>query len=357
MSKIFPIVLAGGRGERLWPISRRELPKQFCKLINNNTPFQDAVTRLSPLKDSRFEPITILTSQDYRPVVARQLRDLGVFDYEEILEPSAKNTAPSILASAILALHKDSEAIVIISPSDHLVPDNKYFNQRMNLGLKAANDGHIVTFGVTPNRPETGYGYIETENTIDRIDELAAVVSFVEKPSMNVVKELLKTGKYYWNSGIYIAKARTLIDAFITKDPVTYNLVSLSIKHSKKHLNSTSLPTEHWNEIIPISIDKSIIESSDNLFVVPFISSWSDLGGWEEIWNRSEKSGSGVVKSEGVVDMECEDVLLKVEGNEQTLIALGLKNLFVVSTKDALLIAEKGSMNLLRCALNRLSNK
>ena len=212
MTKIYPVLLAGGTGTRLWPVSRKSYPKQFTNLKNHETLFQLSATRLSRSEKNIFHPLITITNQDFRFIAAEQLNGIGLDIGDIILEPEGKNTATAILTSAIFVLNKDPDAIIVAAPSDHIIPDIALFQNMVNLGISSAKNGDVITFGIVPTKAETGYGYLE----VNRVDTLKPqkVNSFVEKPSAQKAEKFLQSGKFLWNSGIFMFKASVMLNLF-----------------------------------------------------------------------------------------------------------------------------------------------
>ena len=340
MAAITPIILAGGSGTRLWPISRKSYPKQFSEVIGNQTLFQQAAGRFMSSEHLEFNAQVTITNSEFRFIICKQLADIGIDPGPILIEPTAKNTAPAILAAALFENQRNPNAILLIAPSDHIIPDKIAFHEAIRIGLKAALEGDIVTFGVETTRPETGYGYLEVSKSSN--DGVKQVNRFIEKPSHDVAKEMFKSDEYLWNAGIFLAKASTIIDAFRALQSTLFQAVENSIKAGRSDLGFFRLDEDTWDKCEDISIDYAIMEPSRNLVAVPFGAHWSDLGGWSSVWSEMEKDAKGVALSSNAHAFDCTNTLLRSESESQEIVGIGLKDIVAVSMKDAVLIADKG---------------
>ena len=341
MTCISPVILAGGSGTRLWPLSRKSYPKQFSNVIGDKTLFQQTAKRLSSSAQVSFhDPITI-TSADFRFIVAEQLQELGIDPGAILLEPEPKNTAAAILAASIFAFKKNESAVLLVSPSDHIMPNTLDFHNAINAGLSSLNNGKIVTFGIEPKYPEVGYGYIELSKDFVGDHGVSEVLRFVEKPNLINARNMLKTENYVWNAGIFMFKAQEIIDTFKLFEPKTFKLVEEAINSSLVDLGFVRLGKEPWSKLHSVSIDYAIMEKAQNLVSVKYSSHWSDLGSWEAVWGESEKDKSGNVMSSNVQAIDCKDTLLRSESSRQQVVGLGLENTIAIAMEDAVLVMNK----------------
>ena len=333
MSSIYPVILCGGSGTRLWPLSRKSYPKQFSVKWRGHSLFQNTALRF---KAEGFFAPTIVTAEDYRFLASEQLRELGITARTVLVEPSSKNTAPAILAAALHALNDDPDAMLLVAPSDHVIPDDKKFRNVVTTGIESALQGNIVTFGIEPSRPETGYGYLRLESSdclVSRLNE------FIEKPTEIKAEEMLSTGQYLWNAGIFLFTAKTLVRAFEALEPEILAGVKKALSQSEEDLDFTRLEGSTWEKLESISIDYGIMERADNLSVVKYSGDWSDLGDWQAMHREFSPDENGMVFSGQVNSIDCENTLLRSESDSQQVVGIGLKNLIVVAMPDAVLVA------------------
>ncbi|MFL2787528.1 MAG: mannose-1-phosphate guanylyltransferase/mannose-6-phosphate isomerase [Paracoccaceae bacterium] len=342
MTKIIPIILAGGSGTRLWPLSRKSYPKQFSNLVGNQTLFQQSALRLLSSDLIAFSQPVILTNSDFRFIVADQLQEVGIDPGHILIEPVGKNTGPAILAASLFALKNDPDAVLLVAPSDHVILDEAEFHAAVNLGLSEAKSGKIVTFGITPDRPETGYGYLELVSISN--NNPVKLKRFVEKPDLNTAQDMLDSKNYLWNSGIFIFRANDIVNAFKMYTPNLLTPVRSAIENGQPDLGFFRLDPAAWAECQNISIDYAVMEHADNLIAVPLSAGWSDLGDWSAVWKEQGPDNKGIVASQNVTEIECQNVLLRSESDSQHLVGLGLKDIVAIAMPDAVLVAHKDSV-------------
>ena len=354
---VLPVLLAGGSGKRLWPLSRRSYPKQFSNLVGTSSLFQKTVKRLVSSDLVDFLPPTVVTNSDFRFIVREQLQDIDIDSAHILIEPEAKNTAPAILAASIHAYLNNPEAILLVAPSDHIIPDEYAFHVAVKTGLKHVFSGKLVTFGVSPLYPETGYGYLEIQE--EKLDEegSSAVKRFIEKPRLEQAKQMLNSGNYFWNAGIFLFRAADMISAFENFLPDTLKATKEAIENAKIDLDFLRINSEAWENTENISIDYAIMEKALNLVVVPFLEEWSDLGSWDTVWSTLDKDRFGVVTSANAHAIECSKSLLRSENSAQELVGLGLENIIAIAMPDAVLVADRSKSQNVKNAVDLLSLK
>lgn len=341
MKKIYPVLLAGGSGIRLWPLSRKSFPKQFSKFTGDVTLFQDAALRLISSEIIEFYPHLILTNFDFRFIIEEQLRDIKINNNITLIEPVSKNTAPAILAASLFLFSKDPEAVLLVSPTDQHIPSMSSFHSAVKLGLEQIEYGKMVTFGISPNRPETAYGYLEL--ALQNENNVSLVTKFIEKPKYNEALQMLATGNYLWNAGIFLFKAKDMIDAFKNLSPDILKYTKKALDEIEKNLNFLHLSPEAWGSIPAKSIDYAIMEKAKNLVAVPYSGKWSDLGSWDSVWLETQKGSSELALSGGAHAIDCKNSIIRTENDDQQIVGLGLDNIIAVAMPDAVLVASKDS--------------
>ena len=335
---ITPVLLCGGSGTRLWPLSRKSYPKQFVPLVGDQTLFQASAARLS---GPGFAPPMVLTNSDFRFIVTEQLAGAGIDPAAILIEPEGRNTAPAVLAAALWLEKTDPDALMLVAPSDHVVPDADAFRAAVTAGVSAAEAGQLVTFGIKPTHAETGYGYLElAENPGDFSARPLDLKQFVEKPDAARAAEMLAAGTYLWNAGIFLFSVGTIIRAFRDHAPSLVAPVQGAVDQGKPDLGFLRLAPDPWGQADDISIDYAVMEPADNLSVVPFAAGWSDLGGWDAVWRETGPDARGVATSGPATALDCDDTLLRSEDDALELVGIGLKNIITVAMPDAVLVAD-----------------
>jgi len=352
VQQITPIILCGGSGSRLWPLSRKSYPKQFVPLVGDKTLFQNSSKRLT---GKRFKSPVIVTNSDYRFIVTEQLQEIGIDPGAILIEPEGRNTAPAILAAVLFEYQKNPDAILVIAPSDHVINDINAFQLAIEEAYKVALDGQLVTFGIKPTHPETGYGYLE----LSKISTTQAVPlkAFIEKPDLTNAEKMFQSENFLWNSGIFLFQAKDIIQAFKKYSPSDLDAVNLSLANSINDLGFCRLNLTDWVKTENISIDYAIMEKSDNLSVVPFSAGWSDLGGWDAVWRENVSNANGVNTSNNATAIDCENSLIRSEDESIEVVGIGLKNIITIAMKDAVLVADMSKSQDVKKAVNILKEK
>lgn len=353
---IYPVLLCGGTGTRLWPVSRKSYPKQFIELTGEQSLFQMAAQRFYDA--GKVQP-TIVTSEDYRFIVTQQLDAIDVAPEAILIEPSGKNTAAAIAAAALSLEAKDQEALMLVMPCDHVIEDVAQFRRAVEAGALEAQNGQMVTFGIRPTRPETGYGWLELSQKPDAdfTPQPQQLRSFVEKPDLAKATELLAGGTHLWNAGIFLFSIKTILQAFETYCPDLLSGVRAAYDKAKPDLAFTRLDRAAWQGVESISIDYAIMEKASNISVVPFGGHWSDLGDWQAVWRQSATPQQDTVLHGQVTAIDCEGSLLYSSGDQQEIVGIGLKDMVAVAMPDAVLVAHKSRAQEVKQAVEALKAK
>ena len=339
---IIPIILCGGSGTRLWPLSRESYPKQYLsinskegKSLLQNT--QERILGIDNLKN----PI-LVCNEEHRFIVAEQMREIKTKPNSILLEPFGKNTAPAINLAALIALEKEKDPILLVLSSDHEVKNKTKFQEMINLGIRYCNDDKLVTFGIVPNSPITGYGYIKSVKPFNAKNTKGInIEEFIEKPNLEKAKKLIKDKRFTWNSGIFMFRAKVILDEIKKSNPAIYKYCSESIKNSKKDLDFQRLQKDIFKKCPNISIDIAVMEKTKNGVVIPLDAGWSDIGSWESVWETSDKDINGNYLNGKVILKDTKNCYLR--GEDRLIVGLGLDNLIVIETSDAILVSKKKS--------------
>lgn len=284
---IYPIILAGGVGSRLWPLSRANYPKQFLSLQYGKSMLQNTIERI---QDLNYQKPLVISNIEYRFIVAEQLRQIDKLDNNILLEPFGRNTAPAIGLAAFSILEKDKDASLLILPADHTIDKTDLFCSYIDNAQKYVDLNKLVTFGVVPNKPETGYGYIHYGNKV--LDVGYEVKSFIEKPNLSTAKKYLNSKDYLWNSGMFAFKAKTYLEELNLYKPDIYNFCKLAIKNARRELDFTIIDNEFFEKCESISIDYAIMENTSKTIVIPIDVGWSDVGAWNSVYEISKKDNN-----------------------------------------------------------------
>lgn len=332
-----PVVIAGGIGSRLWPVSRALLPKQFIHFPQyQGSLFQNTLRRVEGIEDIS-EPLVVCNA-DHRFLVAEQLRELGRSDGSILLEPIGRDTAPAVAMAAFLALQKSKEAILLVLPSDHLIKNNENFHAAVNEAVKLARRNFLITFGIVPGTPETGYGYINRGEIIEGSNGYQ-ISKFVEKPDKQTAESYLSTGDYFWNSGMFVLSAKTYLDELKAHAEDIYRACEKAIDAIEEGDNFDIIPEREFSEVRSDSIDYAVMEKTSKAAMVPMDAGWNDLGAWDALWEEDEKDAKGNsiigdVLTEGVANCY-------IQAHSRLVAAVGLEDAIIVETPDAVLVSSK----------------
>lgn len=331
---VIPVILAGGSGTRLWPLSRKNYPKQLINLFGDSSLLQQTIDRLKGIP-GLGKPI-IVCNEEHRFTVADQLQEIGV-EGQIVLEPVARNTAPAIAVAAHKAHAENTQATLVVLPADHLIKDIANFESSMSTAIDAASAGNLVTFGISPSRPETGYGYIKTQP--DETSTAKTVSSFVEKPDAETAQKYLADGSYYWNSGMFVFRAGSFLDELKKLNSECYDAALEALNNAANDLDFIRLNQAAFEKSPNISIDYAVMEKSDNVVCVPLTSDWSDVGCWKSYWESSEKDSDGNTRIGDTITSDTQNSLLFSQ--DKLIATVGVKDLVIVNTADAVMIAHK----------------
>jgi len=349
---ITPVLLCGGSGTRLWPLSRKSFPKQFSLRVGDQSLFEQSVVRLT---GEQFLPPVVVTGSDFRFIVSEQLAAVGVRPGAILIEPEARNTAPAILAATLHIASADPDALILVAPSDHAVPDPVAFRAAVQRGVAAAQAGHIVTFGITPTHAETGYGWLELAAAV--AEDSVPLRRFVEKPALPLAEAMLAAGNFLWNSGIFLFSARSMLAAFSSHAPSLLAPVRASLDKAQVDLGFLRLDAEAWKAAESISVDYAVMEHAQNLSVVAFGAGWNDLGGWDAVSREMGADARGVSMSGAVTAIDCDDTLLRSESDGVEVVGIGLRDVLVVAMNDAVLVADRSRAQDVKKAVEALKAK
>ncbi|MDT0681541.1 mannose-1-phosphate guanylyltransferase/mannose-6-phosphate isomerase [Roseicyclus sp. F158] len=352
MATIVPVILCGGSGTRLWPLSRKSYPKQFAKLTGEDTLFQQSAKRLT---GPSYAPPVVVTAADFRFIVTEQLLAARIDPGAILIEPEARNTAPAILAAALWLRKTDPGGLMLVAPSDHVIPDDAAFRAAVEEARPAAASGQLVTFGIAPDRPETGYGYLELGD-----GERAGarpLARFVEKPDAAAAAEMIASGRHLWNAGIFLLPVDAIIAAFEAHSPDLVDPVTRAVDEATQDLGFLRLAPGPFAEARDVSIDYAVMEKAGNLSVVPFAAGWSDLGDWNAVWRETGPDENGVSLSGAATAIACRDTLLRSEDPDLEIVGLGLSDIVAVAMPDAVLIADRGRTQEVKHAVSALKAK
>ena len=344
MQNVIPIILSGGTGSRLWPLSRESFPKQFLKLTDedNYTLLQQTYKRIEDL-ENLSQPI-IICNEEHRFIVGDQMRKIKTDPGSIILEPSRRNTAPAITIAALKAIQdnqeKNIDPILLILSSDHYIEKVDEFKKSIKESIKLAKEDGLVIFGIMPTYPSTGYGYIKAKNKSEIKNYTAnKVEKFIEKPNLKTAKSLFEDKKYTWNSGIFVCKASSIIEELSQFAPQMVENCKQCLENSKEDLDFLRLEESSFAKCEDISIDVAVFERTQKAYVLPLDCGWDDIGNWESLWNISKKDLDGNSKEGKVLVKNTKNSLIR--SKNKLLVGLGLDNLIIVDTQDALLVANK----------------
>jgi len=332
--QIIPVILSGGSGTRLWPLSRKQYPKQYLPLTGDNTMLQETILRLNGL-DNITDPI-IICNADHRFIVAEQCQQIDIVNPTILLEPVGRNTAPAIAAAALQSIKDSNDAVLLVLSADHVIQDVDAFHQAINIASKQAQYGKLVTFGIVPTDANTGYGYIQKGKSIEEVFE---VKEFTEKPNQETAESYLEQGNYLWNSGMFMFQANTLIDELTNYSPDIVASVKNAVKNAAQDLDFIRLDKQEFESSPSNSIDYALMEKSNNVVVVPLDARWNDIGSWSALYDIGTKDDNGNVIQGDVFTEETTNTY--INANHHMVATIGVQDLIIVDTPNATLISTK----------------
>ncbi|MFU2059991.1 mannose-1-phosphate guanylyltransferase/mannose-6-phosphate isomerase [Avibacterium volantium] len=348
---IYPVILAGGTGSRLWPLSRESYPKQFLKFGNNElSMLQTTIKRLEKIKNC--QPPLVICNDAHRFIVKEQLREIGETESSIILEPFGKNTAPAAALASFYLTSKNKSAIILILAADHFIQDMDTFCDTINTYKNYTEKNILLTFGIKPNKPETGYGYIKKGDYFYKNSFL--VEKFVEKPNYQIAQEYINSGRYFWNSGIFMFTAQTYLDELKKYRPDIYDVCKLSINDAIQDDKFIRIKDSSYENCPQDSIDYAVMERTKKSIVIPIDIGWNDVGSWSSLWDISEKNNDGNVLQGDIITLESNNNYIFSEHG--VISTVGIKDLIIIQTKDVLLIAEKDSTQKIKQVVERLDS-
>ncbi|MAU59436.1 MAG: mannose-1-phosphate guanylyltransferase/mannose-6-phosphate isomerase [Parvibaculum sp.] len=347
---IYPVILSGGVGSRLWPISRSLYPKQLLPLVSELPMMLETALRVRGGED--FAAPIIVSNDEHRFIIAQQMRDAGIAPLAHILEPQGRNTAPAAAAAAAFVQVQDPKGILLILPADHHISNTEAFLAAIAKGATLAEDGHLVTFGVLPSGPETGYGYIKRGKAIEGTGAFA-VERFVEKPDLETAKSYLAEGGYDWNAGIFMFRADTILDEMRKHCPEIAARAGEAVVKGVRDLDFLRLDAEAFGASPSNSIDYAVMEHAANVAVVPADMGWSDIGSWSALWEIGEKDESGNVISGDVLTADTKNSYIRAENG--LVATVGVENLIIVETGDVMLVASRDRVQEVKAIVDRLA--
>ena len=345
-----PVILSGGSGTRLWPLSRALFPKQFLALHAEGTLLQETLLRLRGLED--IAAPVVVCNEDHRFIVAEQLRQLKVQQPTILLEPVARNTAPAIAVAALHAVARGQDPVLLVLPADHVIQDVAAFQQAVALARKAAEQGALVTFGITPTAPETGYGYIKA--TVGAAGTAWPLERFVEKPDRATAEQYLTSGSYFWNSGMFLFKASVYLQELARFAPQMLAACKAALDTEALDLDFVRLGKEAFAASPEDSIDYAVMEKTDKGLVVPLTAGWSDIGSWTALWEVADKAVDGSVSRGDVLKVDAKNCY--IHADHRLVVVVGLEDVVVVETSDAVLVAHKQRVQDVKKAVEQLKS-
>lgn len=353
VGKIYPVVLCGGTGTRLWPMSRELYPKQFLALVSQRSMLQETVDRVADAE--RFGPPLLICHEEHRFIVAEQLRQISIAPRDIVLEPVGRNTAPAIAVAALMLAADDPDGVLVAMPSDHVVRRVDRFRDAVGIAAAAARSGALVALGLTPDEPETGYGYIHRGAPLDGVSGCFKVNRFVEKPDRKTAESFIAETGWHWNSGIFVLQASGYLAELERLQPDIFAACREAVHGGSRDLDFYRLAAKPFTTSPSISIDHAVMEQTDKAAVVPVEMGWSDVGSWSALWRIGEKDGNGNVLVGDVVARDVRNSYIRAE--DRLVAAIGVEDLVIVATDDAVAVAPRNRAQAVRGLVQALKEE
>lgn len=349
---LYPVILCGGSGTRLWPLSRDGAPKQFLPILHGQSPFAATLKRVGGLTTL---PPVIVTNQEHAFTVRAQLREAGIPDFEILLEPFGRNTAPAVAIAACQLLKNDPEAAMLVLPADHDIPDHAAFRQAVERGAVALAERQLVVFGLAAVRPETGYGYIERGDELAGTDACYRVARFIEKPEIEIARNLITSGRHHWNSGIFLFGAAHFLDELERLEPALAQACRTAAGGLIMDHGNLRIDAQAFRNCGSVSVDHAVLEKTNAATMVAADFQWSDIGSWDALWSCTDKDAQGNV-AHG--DVHLHDVSGSyIHSSRRMVVGVGLRNLVIIETADALLVATRENTQHVKEAVEQLRSE
>ena len=350
MNKVHAVILAGGSGSRLWPLSRQHLPKQFLALDGEISLLQTTINRLSPTIAAK--DVLIVTQEAHAKGEAYH----ALLPYQSLYEPIGRNTAPAIALAAAYLMIEGDDPVMVVLPADHIIKDEVQFRAHLEIAIQAAQSGRLLTFGIQPTRPDTGFGYIKTRNSAPSSqNSVLEVERFTEKPDLDTANAFLKEGCYYWNSGMFVWRASVILAEIRQHLPAVYRTVQTILEDSRAGATFQQAVEKHFAAMPSISIDYGVLEKSDRVSLIPCDIGWNDVGSWQAVHEISPKDAHGNALQGNVIAVDCKNSLIRAE--KRLVAAIGVEDLCVIETADAILIAKSDETQRVREVVDVLQKR
>lgn len=350
---IVPVILAGGSGTRLWPLSRQLYPKQLIDIYNKNTMLQNTLLRLKGMEN--IDSPIVVCNEEHRFMAAEQLRKIKTDPMAIILEPVRRNTAPAAVVAALKAMEDKHDPILLVLPADHVIEKSVEFHAAVKAGKKYAQDNHLITFGIVPDSPETGYGYIKSGQMLEKDTKISTIEQFVEKPDLAAAQKYMDTGSYFWNSGIFMFKASAIIQELENHAPDIVNFCRKAITTGIQDLDFFRLKRDIFETLPPDSIDYAVMEKTSKAVVVPLDAGWNDLGSFDALWQTGKKDEEFNVIHGDVLTHDVRESY--ISSQSRLVAAVGVEEFVIVETNDAVLVSPRNRVQDVKKIVKQLQDK